>query len=572
MTKRYTLGFSLGATLWLISAFVAAPWVYLLWGIAAFVDFSVPLGRSARELLGRYPPDVAHMAERYGLLTIIVLGESFVKVLTAVAEVGVTPQIAAMGTMALGITCFMWWLYFDDVAGSRVKPSMLHTIAWIYAHLPLTVSIVAVGVAIKKAIFFDPFEVTTAKYRWLLCGTLALALLSTALLDKVTERRQSEVQDHLRVNIRLGSALVVALLASIGGIPGSVFIAIVSAVCFLQVVIDLATSPLAADPHSVHHAGPAYASTMGREESAPEAQVQTSWRVPYRDVSDAVRKGTPSGLRRDLYFHFMEGSWLQLLGALVLFYLFSNLVFAGLYLLVDGSVTGVAKDDFVSAFAFSVQTMTTLGYGAMAPVSGWGHFLVTIEAAFGVLGVALATGLFFAKMARPRANVLWSEPIVVTQHEGKPTLMLRVGNARGNEVVEATMRLSVLCNVTTPEGHQFGRLYDLELMRETTPIFVLSWTVMHVIDETSPLWGVTADNVQDRIGAIIATMTAYDGTYAQTTHTRKTYAPQALAFGRRFVDVISTLPDGRRLVDYDVFHDTVPDRENAVSGGSEEEE
>lgn len=559
MTKRYSIGFAIGAVLWGASAFVPSPWVYVMWGVAMAVDLGTPLGKAAREVLGRYPPDLPHMAERYGLLTIIVLGESFVKVLSAISEKGLSLQYATMGGLALGITCFLWWLYFDDIGGSRVKPRMMSTLVWIYSHLPLTVSIVAVGVAIKKAVFFDPFEVATAKYRWLLCGTLALALLSTAALDWVTERRQSEVRDEYRFRIRVGSALVVLLMASIGGLPGSVFVAIVTGVCFLQVIVDLLMSPLTADPHEIHHAGPAYQPSLDRDGKSDDSAEGEERR--FRDVSEAVRKGTPSEMRRDLYFHFMEGSWTQLLGAMALFYVLSNVVFGGLFLLEPESVSGLRPNDFVAAFSFSVQTMSTIGYGAMSPATPYGHLLVTIEAAYGLLSVALATGVIFAKLARPSASVVFSRKIVVTEREGKQTLMMRVGNARGNDVTEARCHLAILFDEVSDEGHRMRRIHDLELVRDTTPIFALSWSVMHVIDESSPLWGIPPDEVKDRVVSVIATLQGYDGTYAQTTHARKIWRSDDLVFGERFVDVISSLPDGRLMVDYNVFHDTVPDAE-----------
>lgn len=554
MTLRYAVGTAISALLWLTSAFLSIPWCFVVWGLALVIDIATPLSRKGRNLVAqKYPPDVHHMTERYGLLTIIVLGESFVKVLTVVAETGLTTTNAAMGSMALGVTCFLWWLYFDDIGGSRIKRGTWSTVTWIYTHLPFMVSVVAVGVAIKKAVLFAPMETAPTKYRWMLCGTIALALVCASILDAVTERRQAEVDDRVRVGIRLGSGLVVLVLAPIGGgISAWLFVTLVTAVCVLQVVFDLLTAPLAPDPETLHE---------GATFEVDDEPVDRSPARIRRRLQDAVRKGTPSELRRDLYFHLMEGTWPQLLGVMIILYLVVNGLFAGLFLMFPGGVTGVAANDFWSAFAFSVQTMSTIGYGTLSPQTGWAHFLVTVEAATGLLGVAVATGVIFAKISRPHSSVLFSRPMVVTTHDGKPTLMFRAGNARGNEVVEATIRVSALIDEVSPEGHRFRRLHDLELVRNTSPLFTLSWTIMHEFDEHSPLAGITAETCGDRVVAIVVTMTGYDATYAQMTHARHLYNPEDIRFNRRFADVISQLDDGRMMVDYDHFHDTLPDEE-----------
>jgi inward rectifier potassium channel len=276
------------------------------------------------------------------------------------------------------------------------------------------------------------------------------------------------------------------------------------------------------------------------------------------DPRDSVRKGAPSSLRRDLYFHFMEGSWMRVFVVIGVGFLLLNLIFAGLFL-AAGGVTGLESGTFLDAFAFSVQTMTTIGYGAMSPTGSVAHVLVTLEAIVGLTVAAMATGLVFAKATRPQSSVLFSERVVVTQHHGKPTLMFRVGNARGNDVLEATMRVSVLMDDVSPEGYRMRRVFDLDLVRSRQPMFVLSWQLMHVIDESSPLFGVTPEDLPARVFNIVATLTGYDATYAQTTHARHIYYPEDVHFGHRLVDVIGRTDDGRVLLDYTHFHDVTPE-------------
>ncbi len=560
MTRRFVLGFGLGAALWSISGFLPAPWVYIVWAVAMGVDLSVPLSQASRELNAKHPPDSEHMTERYGLLTIIVLGESFVKVLSAVTELvdqglgGL--HILLMGGLTVTVTCALWWIYFDDVAGSRIRKGNLSPYIWIYTHLPLTIAVTASGVAVKKAVLFNPLKEPYAPYAWLLCGTLALALVSVAIIDSVTERRHAELSDKARVRMRLASAGVLVLLAAISStLDAWAFVALVSAICAIQVIFDISIAPMMTlggeHKHEDHHKGPVNANN--EEDIRAADPTKRRW-----GLSDSIRKGTPDELRRDLYFHLMEGSWLRLLVTFSLLYLLSNGVFAALYLLDAESLNNVRPGSFIDAFNFSVQTMATIGYGAMTPSSLYGHTLVTIEAAFGIFGVTLATGLMFAKASRPRSSVLFSNVATISTFNGADVLMIRLGNARGNEIVEANLRLTAVIETQSAEGQKMRLLHDLKLRRDTSPLFTLTWTVFHDLDDNSPLKGINADNAESRLFTIIATMTGYDATYAQNTHSRKLYYPEHLRFNEAFVDVLSTHPDGRIIIDYELFHATRP--------------
>ena len=290
-----------------------------------------------------------------------------------------------------------------------------------------------------------------------------------------------------------------------------------------------------------------------------------------RDISEAVRKGAPSQLRRDLYVFFLEGGWLRLIGSLAFFYIMSNVVFAGLYMMEPGCISDGRPQSFADAFFFSVQTMSTIGYGAMSPASTYGDLIVTVEAAMGLLGVAIATGVMFAKLARPTAGALFANTMVLHDRDGVRTLSFRVGNARGIEIVDAVMAVSVLKDVLTKEGHHLRQLYDLKLVRSRTPIFVLSWLVMHEIDADSPLADVDWTNPGSSLMSFVCTMTGHDATYAQQVHARQIYAPDAIRVNARYVDVISELEDGRLMIDYERFHDTVPEALSAPDASETEE-
>jgi inward rectifier potassium channel len=282
-------------------------------------------------------------------------------------------------------------------------------------------------------------------------------------------------------------------------------------------------------------------------------------RRPDRDASSAVRKGAPSSTRSDLYSYFLSGSWTRVFVASSILFVLANVFFAALYLLEPGAIGGVARATFADAFYFSVQTMATIGYGVLHPnpVSTLGNLIVSAESLISIVGVAVMTGLIVAKASRTSAGVLFSQVITVAPRNGVPTLMIRLANARGNEIVDARIQVVVLKDEVSPEGHHMRRLHDLQLERSNTPLFALGWTVMHVIDEKSPLREVDFTRPGDKMGLIMVTMTGHDGTFGQTTYARYSYQPEDIRHGERFVDVMSQLEDGRMMIDLTKFHATV---------------
>jgi inward rectifier potassium channel len=258
----------------------------------------------------------------------------------------------------------------------------------------------------------------------------------------------------------------------------------------------------------------------------------------------------------------MSGGWVRFLGSLVFLYIVLNLFFAALFFLQPGCIDGSRPESFADSFFFSVQTLSTIGFGALSPATEYANTIVTIESAVGMLFVALATGLTFAKVARPSASVLFSNRMTLSQHHGQPTLMFRVGNARGNEIVDASMNMTALVDDLSPEGTHLRRVRDLKLERRTTPLFVLSWTVIHIIDEDSPLFGLDWDQpiekLEQRFLGLVVTMIGHDGTYGQTVYARHNYYLDQIDRDHRFVDVIGQLPSGMLIIDYTKFHDTEP--------------
>lgn len=212
---------------------------------------------------------------------------------------------------------------------------------------------------------------------------------------------------------------------------------------------------------------------------------------------------------------------------------------------------------FLDAFFFSVQTMATIGYGAVYPRTLYANIIVTTEVLVGLLGFAMATGLMFAKFSRPTARVLFSSVATVAPFNGMATLMFRVANERRNQILEAQVQANLVRNEVTKEGQSMRRFHDLNLVRNRTPIFSLTWTVMHTIDETSPLYGATVDSLAEAQAEIVITLTGIDETVSQTIHTRHSFPTQKILWNMRFVDILSRTQDGRVSVDYNHFHDVV---------------
>lgn len=267
-------------------------------------------------------------------------------------------------------------------------------------------------------------------------------------------------------------------------------------------------------------------------------------------------------VRGDAYHAFTRMSWSTLVPLAVVGYLVLNLAFAGLYLLGGPCISNTTPGSFVDAFAFSVQTLATIGYGVMAPITMYAHVLVAIEALCGVLSFALITGVVFAKFSRPTAQVVFSDVACIGMHDGRRVLMFRMANERKNSrIVEARVNVTYTREETTREGVLMRRFYDMKLVRESTPIFALSWTAMHVIDETSPLFGETFESLARRYVEIVVSFTGLDEHLSQPVHGRHSYIVDELRFGARFADVLRFASDGSRVFDLHRLHDVVPDKE-----------
>ena len=274
-------------------------------------------------------------------------------------------------------------------------------------------------------------------------------------------------------------------------------------------------------------------------------------------ADEVLAVGLPSRWFSDLYHRTLTMTWPRFFATGLAIYVLANMVFGVLYFLQPGSLTNARPGSFADAFFFSVETIATIGYGVMAPATLYANLVMTLESAVGLLFVAMTTGLVFARFSRPTARIIFSRHAVIGPHNGKPTLTLRLANQRRNQMLAVEVGLTLVRDERTVEGALIRRFYDLKLLRARSPIFALTFTVMHEIDAHSPLHGATADALARFNAELILTTSGIDETLVQPVHARASYLPHEIRWDHRFVDIIGWTEDGRRAIDYSRFHDIV---------------
>jgi inward rectifier potassium channel len=262
---------------------------------------------------------------------------------------------------------------------------------------------------------------------------------------------------------------------------------------------------------------------------------------------------TPPDSFSDLYHRMLRASWGVTILAIALLVMLVNLVFAVAFYFVGG-IGGARHGSFADAFFFSVQTVGTIGYGAFYPRSFGAHLLVTLESIVSILLVAISTGLVFAKFSIPTARIAFSRQAVISPLDGVRSLAFRVGNLRRNYVVDAAMRLTMTRLEKTVEGRAYYRMIDLPLVRHRSPSLGRTWTIVHRIDETSPLKDATPQSLIETETELQAAVTGMDSTSSQAVHARYRYDADDIRFKTRFSDMLSPKPDGRVLLDFAKFH------------------
>jgi inward rectifier potassium channel len=272
---------------------------------------------------------------------------------------------------------------------------------------------------------------------------------------------------------------------------------------------------------------------------------------------EIVAEGLRLNFWADISHRCMTASWPAFIGGAALVFIVFNAIFAGFYWIGDQPVSNVPGGAYIDYLYFSIETLSTAGYGDMHPQTHYGHFIATVELFTGIFSMSLMTGLIFARFSRPNARLLFADHPVISSYDGKPTLMVRFANERHNIIGNATAKLWLIRNVVSREGQVLRRFVELPLVRNENPALALSWTLYHVLDETSPLYGLNAHDFGALRVSLVVVVTGYDVVAAQTVHARRSYDHTDIRFGQRYVDILDDSEAGRIRIDYSKFHETL---------------
>ena len=270
---------------------------------------------------------------------------------------------------------------------------------------------------------------------------------------------------------------------------------------------------------------------------------------------NVVRRGMSFWSSAGVYHHLLNMKWSAFLGWTALAYLALNLFFAGIYLLLDVHAGALAGGDsiegfhrFLRAFYFSVETASTIGYGNIIPTGDLANMVMSAESFIGLLAAAVMTGFVFARFSRPTANILFSEHALIAPYNGGRGFMCRIVNGRRSQLIELQVQVILSILDDSCEAHT-RRFHLLPLERERVPFFSLNWTIVHPINEQSPLQGLGVETLKRRQGEVTILITGMDETFSQVVHSRSSYGADEIVEGARFVRMFQLGDDGRTEID-----------------------
>lgn len=261
---------------------------------------------------------------------------------------------------------------------------------------------------------------------------------------------------------------------------------------------------------------------------------------------------------RDLYHWLLQLRWPPFIAFLLGVYVAVNAFFGTLYYLGGPCIQEMPVYSFWGAFFFSVETLATVGYGHMYPATVYGHLVATFEIGAGMFGTAVMTGLIFVRFARPMARVTFSRVLALSNFDGRPSLMLRVANERHTPMAEAEFRLMMVRHEPTLEDETMHRFHNLSLQLDRVIVFPVALTLRHIIDENSPLHGVTLEELERTNTRFMASIVCVDKVLHAAVQSDYGYRWQQVRFGERFCEMYMDQEDGPMMVDYARLHDTEP--------------
>ena len=282
---------------------------------------------------------------------------------------------------------------------------------------------------------------------------------------------------------------------------------------------------------------------------------ERSMRIGDREL---VTTGLETSIWRDLSHQAMTVSWPVFIAASASVFLGLNTLFALAFFLGKSPIANAADGDFLQLLYFSIETLATVGYGDMHPQTHYAHVVASVEVFTSIFCIALMTGMIFARFSRPQARILFARIATVSMHDGQRVFMLRLANERHNLIHDARAKVWLVRRTTTAEGRNFRAFVEMPLLRAENPTFMLSWSIMHVIDAQSPLAGLTPADLERSEAGFVVSVQGLDDNSAQSVHARQVYTHADLRWNYHYVDILQP-SEGRIRLDYRKFHDIEPE-------------
>lgn len=273
-----------------------------------------------------------------------------------------------------------------------------------------------------------------------------------------------------------------------------------------------------------------------------------------KDGSFNVHRQGFNSVLGSIYLHLVTLSWPRFLALVAGAYLLVNVIFAFVYLALGAGALHASDRDlglggYSRAFFFSAQTLTTVGYGALYPFGLPANVVAAVEAAIGLMGFALATGLLFARFSRPSARLVFSDQMVMAPYREGASLQFRIANQRSNILMEMEADMMLMTVEQGANGQLRRNFVDLGLERKKIFFLALSWTVVHPIDQTSPLWGKSREDLERLQAEVLILLKGYDDSFSQVVHSRYSYRWDEIEWSARFVPAFDVAPEGHLLLD-----------------------
>lgn len=263
------------------------------------------------------------------------------------------------------------------------------------------------------------------------------------------------------------------------------------------------------------------------------------------------RKGLKFFTSLSIYHFLLDISWTKFFSFAALGYVFLNIIFASIYVLIgDNAISGHGSSNFWELFAnsffFSVQTSSTIGFGHLLPGNLFSNFIVAVESFIGILGVAVITGLLFARFSKPNANIIFSENAIIAPYKEGKAFMFRIVNARKNQLFELDGEVNLILQKEI-EGKTERTFHKLDLEISHLTFFPLSWTIVHPIDSNSPLNNFTETDFINSDPEFYIFLKGVDDTFNQYVYTRSSYKMSEIIYGAKFESIIDMHKAGEKI-------------------------